>query len=131
MPDHKLPKLTHKQAQELLHSPGVVAMITEVASYYCDTANEMIASVQGTTKRRHFKVTVQNDPKTKRARAYVRPVGRTGIIVDAGQGILLKSVPAVLAQYPGTNFKSSASVPVSEATPIEDTTDPDTFELIR
>lgn len=119
MAKDKIPKLTHKQAMELMHSPGVVAKLTEIAEYYADAANDMMRAVDGTEKSggflsrlrnqpartEHFKVTVQNDPKSSRARAFVRPVGRTGIRIDDGQSVMLKSVPAVLGQFPGTNFK--------------------------
>jgi hypothetical protein len=93
-PDDKPLKLTRKQINALLHSPATVAAVTKLANRLCDSANAMSAdlnrpSAQG---RPNYGVYVKNDPQSKRARAFVHPLGRTGIHVEAAQSAMLKSI---------------------------------------
>ena len=88
------PGMTPEQIQQLLHSPEIVAKITALANQLCDAANSMDPTPANTKKSHgpNFAVTVQNNPGTRRPRAYVRPVGKTGLHVEGGQSVLLKAI---------------------------------------
>lgn len=95
MADHpQWPGISSEQIQQLLHSPEIVAQITALANKLCDAANS-IDPTPANSKKQHgpnFAVTVQNSPSTRRPRAYVRPVGKTGLHVEAGQSVLMKAI---------------------------------------
>jgi hypothetical protein len=103
--------LTSEQHRKLRHHPAVVAKITELAHQLCDNANSIARSTrviqprdkQGrflpmTEKQSakaqldNFAVVVQDDTDTQRPRAYVHPVGKTGLRVEAGESVLFKAL---------------------------------------
>lgn len=103
--------LTAEQHRKLRHHPAVVAEITRLANQLCANANSIAKATrviqprdkQGrflpmtdkqTAKAQldNFDVLVQNDPNTQRPRAYVRPVGKTGLRVEAGESVLFKAL---------------------------------------
>lgn len=104
-------KFTPEQHRKLRHHPVVVAKITELANQLCDSANSIARAtrvVQPRDKQGRFRsmtekqaakaqadnfaVVVQDDPGTQRPRAYVHPVGETGLHVEAGESVLFKAM---------------------------------------
>jgi hypothetical protein len=85
--------------KKLLHSPAAVNAVTQRASEICAAANAMVALDARTIERLGdgqpaYKVTVQNNPDTTRARARVLPAGILGAVDDAHNATLLKAVDA-------------------------------------
>lgn len=92
MPDDDWNPITNEQLRKIRHMDGVVARITADAQRLCDLANSMAPT---DAKGENFKVTVQNDSSTQRPRAYVRPVGKTGLVIEQGESALLKSIASM------------------------------------
>lgn len=109
--------LTPEQHRKLRHHPAVVAKITELANKLCDNANAIAQATKASQPRDkqgrflamsdkqatksqldNFAVVVQNDEGTQRPRAYVRPVGKTGLRVEAGQSVLFKAMSTMGGQ---------------------------------
>ena len=89
--------MTPEQHRQLRHHPVIVDRITALAHQLCNAANAMDPTPknQGKEQTANFAVVVQNEPGTQRPRAYVHPVGRTGLHVEAGHSVLLKALGSI------------------------------------
>lgn len=98
--------MTPEQHRQILHHPAVVAKITELANRLCDNANAIAKDVRKAEKHTtqtqiqkasvdQFAVVVQDNPESQRPRAYVRPVGKTGLHIEAGHSVLFKAIASV------------------------------------
>lgn len=99
-------EMTEEQHRQLRHHPVIVAQITKIAHQLCDSANAIARDVRSTEKHRtqnmieksqadQFTVVVKNKPETTRPRAYVKPVGNTGLRIEAGHSVLFKAMSAL------------------------------------
>ena len=109
MADDKYEAFTPEQLRQLRHHPAIVAKITEIARRYCANANAIARDVRAeevhvSEKQKQkaaadqFEVVVQNHMNTERPRAYVRPVGKTGMHVEAGHSVLFKAIATMGGQ---------------------------------
>lgn len=90
-------KVDSEQLDKLLHSAGVVDKITGIANQLCAAANQMASQVVRPSQqdKDNFGVYVAAAGGT-RARAYVHPLGLTGIHIEAGNSVLLKAISTVM-----------------------------------
>jgi len=78
--------ISPEQIHQLLHSPGAVAKIMEVANHVCALANTMAI-----TREAEYAVVLQNRNDTKRARATVYAKNFYAVVDDAHHSTLLKA----------------------------------------
>ena len=92
MPDDYQSGITPEMLRKLRHHPAVVQRCTAIAEEMAAQANLASAGYNRPSEKGNpnFGVTLQNTPHTKRARVFVRPLGRTGIHVEQAESVLLK-----------------------------------------
>lgn len=91
-------EIDSEQLDKLLHSQAVIDKVTELANQLATAANAMASEVVQPSQqgKDNFGVYVSSAPS--RARAYVHPLGHTGIRIEQGHAVLLKAIGMVSGQ---------------------------------
>lgn len=88
-------EIDSEKLNELLHASFVVEKITSIANKLATAANAMASEVVLPSQRDKDNFGVYVQPGGTRARAYVHPLGHTGIHIEQGHAVLLKSIGMV------------------------------------
>jgi hypothetical protein len=91
-------KVDSGELDKLLHAAGIVKKVSGIAQRVADAANAMSYQYNRPSEagRQNFGVYVTTGGT--RARAYVHPLGRTGIHIEQGESVLLKAIAGMPKQ---------------------------------
>jgi hypothetical protein len=98
MPDDDWQGMTSEDREKLLRHPGTAARLKQIAQQLADSANSMAAQFNRPSEAGNDNFGVYVTPGGTRARAYVHPLGRTGIHVEQGESVLLKAIAGLPKQ---------------------------------
>lgn len=88
-------KIDSEQLDKLLHSAGVEAKVTDIANQIADAANGMARAVVKPSQRDKDNFGVYVSGSGTRVRAYIHPLGHTGIHIEEGHSVMLKAIGTV------------------------------------
>jgi hypothetical protein len=91
-------KIDSEALNKLLHSAGVETKVTGIAEKLASAANDMARAVVKSPKSDQDNFGVYVSGVGTRVRAYVHPLGKTGIHIEQGESVLLKSIPTVMGE---------------------------------
>lgn len=87
--------MTSEQRDKLLHHPAVKAKVTAIATQLAAAANTMASEVVAPSQKGKDNFGVYVSDAGTRVRAYVHPLGHTGIHIEQGHSVLLKAIGMV------------------------------------